>query len=666
MAASTRRKAKGVRIVVMDFRIGSSGTSAMEGIPGAQPDLGAINLQSVDVRPADNQIQTGRPRTRVERPREMRPQPELRIVDRTAPQRTGVSGGIRNAYGSSQSSWPFTPRISFQLSCGTKTSITIGRDLWNESSRSDGGQLRPNIENRVSSDTSFGFTPVSDTPSVAQTNAETANAANAANTNSDGKSQTSTAANTQTANPTPTNAELSAMDMTAVDAMFNAQDTSQTTALVSSWSTDGQPITKAKLTSVNSALAEAVFEKYPGDSIDVSTLTAYVMSRKSQAQSTTNPQTGNGTNESSTPQPTVVAPTAASSNNSSGTPKPATTQPTSTTTTTTPAATSQPDTKNSTTATPNTPTATATENNSAETTISDATKAKYSEMETKVDQLLAQLSPKGATAPKTHPKRCELASRIAKTLTGAKKEAFLNAMEALGEPFGLNFSLSRTTSAGKVALNANKSIGKEEAEVRRLLAGGSTTSATQPTTGSGSGSGTTGDASVTGDSKTATVNPAPTAAELNTMTTEQVVATVQAQTDAQTTDMIKSLSTDGGTNVKKSDLSKVLQEMIFKGTSVDSVGVAELTAAVIKQKSASNASGTTGTTTTGTAVSDTAFHDLNVTQAMAAIKTETVAETNTRVMSWSTDKTNLTKKELTARNPALAAAYKPFADGTAD
>ncbi len=601
----------------MDFKIRSSGGPVALDGTDLQPNPDNNNLRNLE-HPADNQVQNGgRPRGKADRSRTPRPSINSgaanlvasRPIERnpTTFPRTGV-GKYLKARGLEQPS--YRPIPSFELTFGNgNVSVKVGANSNNGILPTDNdGQLPGYIQNTDCFGTgsdyqSFSFASGSDTNGTGGVvTSDTSSVAQTyTDTANDPTSQTSTAGNVQSGNPTPTDDELSTTDRTTVSG-----------------------------------------------------------------------QAGDGTNGTETTQPSTASTTASSTTADTTTTPTAT--PTATTTPTTPTAATQP---NGTTQT--TPTTTTTENNATGTAISDATKAKFSEMETKVNAVLAEFGPKGAAAPTSHAERCKLAMKIAKKLTGANKETFLKAMETLGAPFGLNFGLSRTTTAGKVPLNqaAAKSLGKEEGQVNAALAADvQSTNTTRSTTGTGTGTGTetggtTGtnsnvDATAgTGDtnapSTTTAADPTPTDEKLQSMSGEQLMAMLAAQTDEQTTAMIKGWSTDGGETVTKATLTgknPVLAKFLFEKVSGDSINASELTTWAIAQKNASKTNGATAST-----VDNAAFKALNYNSAMAAIKSESVSDTLTRVTGWSADKTNITKAELAAASPALAAVYTPFAKG---
>ncbi len=426
-------------------------------------------------------------------------------------------------------------------------------------------------------------------------------------------------------NPTPTADELKKMDITAVDAMLKAQNTDETIKMVKEWATDGKSvITKEELTAINAPLANAVFAEYPGDSIDVAKLASYAISRKTAQTSSEN--------GGKTTTPTTATP---------ATP--------TTTTPTTP-----------TSATPTTPTTTTPTTETPATPSSNAAAASSSEIDAKVAELLAKYAPKAAAKAKTHEALCKLAAKIAGKLTGAKKEAFLSAIETLGAPMGLNYGLSRTTAAGKVPLNQ-----------KTAAQGGNSPTGTGAGADASNGAGYNTPTTTT---PTTTANPTPTADEFKTMQGAQLVEMLKAQSDEQTTSMIKGWSTDDGKTVTKAELTKrnpVMAKFAFEGVTGDTVEVEALTTKVLqlKEKAKAASAGTTtptstdpqtGTGAASTAADDVAFSKLNFNSALAAIKNETEINTVSRVKRWSSDGVNISKADLEKANPELAASYKAF------
>jgi hypothetical protein len=648
--------------VNMDIRIGSSGSSVTVGGADAPPDPGLTNLSRLDLGGAGNEAPIGRSRGRSERPRDMRPRTDPNPANSVAPRRTEVSRYISRAYGSEQPSRRSTlSNPSFELSFGN-TSIKIGGNNRNGLLTDDGGgRLLRNIQNTDCFGTgsdyqAFSFASGSDTrgtggvvtsnPSaVAQTDTDTNTVAT--------PSQTATGS-VQTGNPTPTEAELKAMSFSEITAMFKAQSADDTAKMIAAWSPNGQPITKAKLTEINPALAEKLFEQYPGDSIDVSKLTAFATALKTTAAS--------GQEEGGTPanvtgtNPTSTTPTATASTT------PLTTNPQAATSTTNPTTTTATSNQSNPTATPTTTTptttptpATATENNTAATANNNATTASSSEIDAKVAELLAKYAPKSAAKAKTHEALCKLAAKIAGKLTGAKKEAFLSAIETLGAPMGLNYSLSRTTADGKIPLNQK-------------------TAAQSGNSPTGTGAGADANNAAGSNTPTTTANPTPTADEFKTMQGAQLVEMLKAQSDEQTTSMIKRWSTDDGKTVTKAELTKlnpVMAKFAFEGVTGDTVEVEALTTKVLqlKEKAKAASAGTTtptstdpqtGTGAASTTADDATFSKLNFNSALAAIKNETEINTVSRVKRWSSDGVNISKADLEKANPQLAASYEAF------
>ncbi len=433
-------------------------------------------------------------------------------------------------------------------------------------------------------------------------------------------------------NPTPTADELKKMDITAVDAMLKAQNTDETIKMVKGWATDGKSvITKEELTAINAPLADAVFAEYPGDSIDVAKLASYAINRKTAQTSSEN--------GGKTTTPTTATPSTPTT--------PTTATPATPTTPTTPTAATPTTTTNQTTPTTETPA----------TPTSNATAASSTEIDAKVAELLAKYAPKSAAKAKTHEALCKLAAKIAQKLTGDKKEEFLSAIETLGAPMGLNYGLSRTTSDGKkVPLNQ-----------KTAAQGGNST------TGTGAGadaSNGAGNNTPTTTTPTTTANPTPTAEEFKTMRGTQLLEMLKAQSDQQTTDMVKVWSTDDGktvTKAKLTELNPVMAKFAFDGVTGDSVEVEALTTKVLqlKEKAKAASAGTTTPTSTpqtgtgagSTAVDDATFAKLPFADALKAIKSDTEVNTVARVKRASSDGKNISKTDLEKLNPELAARY---------
>jgi hypothetical protein len=256
-----------------------------------------------------------------------------------------------------------------------------------------------------------------------------------------------------------------------------------------------------------------------------------------------------------------------------------------------------------TTATPQTPTSGGTSSGT------EATFTSAKQMLASFDGLLKQVLGSHYKEPATHADRIKLAAEAAASLKGATLNQFLAQAEALGKDFGLNFGLSKSTSAGKQALNHGTaaSLDKDHAEVYSTLAkewgGSSSTTAAAGSEGNGGSTAANDPSATTGGTDTTTT--AASAAEIKAQSVADLLTkTVYKQTAEQTGAMVTSWATSNGTDISKAELDAANPalaaqwDVFAKGKT--SVSVSELSSVLIRYSGQPATTSTPATTPTTT------------------------------------------------------------------